>query len=274
MALDVEPTTEEPGANVPPGHLAVLQAREAEPFLAHERIQALIGVDRLPGYRCGGLHLFRHRRALEGPEDVPGGEFLQREGHGRPLLGDELEILGLRAAHRAEMLQLFFGQADGEGRGVAEMVVPLAPHGAEKQLALAVQVIPCLRTCSHIQSLQCNIVYGRNGHAVDAGSIQNEPLDRGRQARPHARKGRHAEEPFPGRGKQRIGSGVPRFRLLAVCCQSVTFIHDVDLELHAFLKAAARRHERGRPRVQDQHRRKPTPQPGPCILVRLSLKRR
>ena len=90
------------------------------------------------------------------------------------------------------MLQLFFGQADGEGRGVSEMVVAFAPYGAEKQLALAVQVIPCLRTCSHIQSLQCNIVYGRNGHAVDAGSIQNEPLDRGRQARPHARKGRHA----------------------------------------------------------------------------------
>ena len=89
-----------------------------------------------------------------------------------------------------------------------------------------------------------------------------------------ARKGRHAEEPFPGRGKQRIGSGVPRFRLLAVCCRSVTFIHDVDLELHAFLKAAARRRERGRPRVQDQHRRKTAPQPGPCILVRLSLKRR
>ena len=89
-----------------------------------------------------------------------------------------------------------------------------------------------------------------------------------------ARKGRHAEEPFPGRGKQRIGSGVPRFRLLAVCCRSVTFIHDVDLELHAFLKAAARRRERGRPRVQDQYRRKTAPQPGPCILVRLSLKRR
>ena len=51
-----------------------------------------------------------YRRALEGPEEVSGGEFLQREGHGRPLLGDQLEILGLRAAHRAEMLQLFFGQ--------------------------------------------------------------------------------------------------------------------------------------------------------------------
>ena len=273
MALDVEPTTVA-GRERPPGHRAVLQTREAELLLADERIQALVGADGLAGHRRGGLHLLRHRRTLEGPEDVSGGEFLQREGHGRPLLGDQLEILGLRAAHRAEMLQLFFGQADGEGRGVSEMVVAFTPYGAEKQLALAVQVIPCLRTCSHIQSLQCNIVYGRNGHAVDAGSIQNEPLNRGRQARPHARKGRHAEEPFPGRGKQRIGSGVPRFRLLAVCCRSVTFIHDVDLELHAFLKAAARRHERGRPRVQDQHRRKPAPQPGPCILVRLSLKRR
>ena len=28
------------------------------------------------------------------------------------------------------------------------------------------------------------------------------------------------------------------------------------------------------PRFQEQHRRKTTPQPGPCILVRLSLKRR
>ena len=89
-----------------------------------------------------------------------------------------------------------------------------------------------------------------------------------------ARKGRHAEEPFPGRGKQRIGSGVPRFRLLAVCFRAVTFIHDVDLELHAFLKAAARRRERGRPRVQDQYRRKTAPQPGPCVLARLPLKRR
>ena len=189
------------GRERPPGHRAVLQTREAELLLADERIQALVGTDGLAGHRRGGLHLLRHRRALEGPEDVSGGEFLQREGHGRPLLGDQLEILGLRAAHRAEMLQLFFGQADGEGRSVAEMVVSLTPYGAEKQLALAVKVIPCLRTCSHIQSLQCNIVYGRNGHAVDAGPIQNEPLDSGRQARPHARKRRHAEEPFPGRGK-------------------------------------------------------------------------
>ena len=68
-------------------------------------------------------------------------------------------------------------------------------------------------------------------------------------------------------------AGVPRLRLLAICCRTVTFIHDVDLELHALLKTAARRRERGRPRVQDQHRRKPAPQPSPCVLVRLSLKR-
>lgn len=94
VALTSNPPTEEPGANPP---VTVLCSRRGRPQpLADERIQALLALrDGSAGHRrVRGSPAFATAAPLKAREDVSGGEFSSGEGsHGRPLLGEQLEIL-------------------------------------------------------------------------------------------------------------------------------------------------------------------------------------
>lgn len=118
---------------------------------------------------------------------------------------------------------------------------------------------------------------GCDPDAVDTGSVLRESVYRERQAWPHVWQRRNAEKSRPHGRQHGIRSGVSgvMFRttetLSGELC-AVTFVHDVDFELHALFKSVSGRLKSWRTCVDKQDGRESSAESVPSLFIEFALK--